>query len=111
MFKPSERMTVEGEGSEVLLNIVDGRAGDEHAQTLVDEVDFINPFASSDQFNSRVNVRPCPGQKHLFTLDFTTSHYAFTCARSRTTRSLDHFYQLNAILKVALSITIKLILF
>ena len=93
-------MTVEGEGAEVLLNIVDGRTGDEPAQPPVDEADFINPFASSDQHNSRVNVRPCPGQKHLFTVDFTTSHYAFTCARSRTTRSLDHFYQLNAILKV-----------
>ena len=104
-------MTVEGEGAEVLLNIVDGRTGAEPAQPPADEADFINPFASSDQHNSRVNVRPCPGRKHLFTVDFTTSHYAFTCARSRTTRSLDHFYQLNAILKVVLSTNLLILIF
>jgi len=85
----------------VLLDIRDGRTvvdvGREDDE--VDTIEIVNPLGESQKENTRVSIRPLPGRRNEFTVDFSTRHYAFSCCRSQTVRSLESFYQLHTILK------------
>ena len=89
----------DGGGFEVLLDIRDGRTVEDLGQE--DEVDIIEIVnRESQKQNTRVSIKPLPGRRNEFTIDFSTRHYAFSCCRSQTVRSLESFYQLHTILKV-----------
>jgi len=90
----------EGGGFEVLLDIRDGRTlADDGEEDEVDTIKIVNPPVESQKENTRVSIRPLPGRRNEFTVDFSTRHYAFSCCRSQTVRSLESFYQLHTILK------------
>ena len=95
---------IDGGGFQVLLDIRDGRTvvdvGREDDE--VDTIEIVNPLGESQKENTRVSIRPLPGRRNEFTVDFSTRHYAFSCCRSQTVRSLESFYQLHTILKVRL---------
>ena len=95
---------IDGGGFQVLLDIRDGRTvvdvGREDDE--VDTIEIVNPPVESQKKNTRVSIRPLPGRRNEFTVDFSTRHYAFSSCRSQTVRSLESFYQLHAILKVRL---------
>jgi len=92
---------IDGGGFQVLLDIRDGRTvvdvGREDDE--VDTIEIVNPLGESQKENTRVSIRPLPGRRNEFTVDFSTRHYAFSCCRSQTVRSLESFYQLHTILK------------
>ena len=94
---------IDGGGFEVLLDIRDGRTvANVGEDDEVDTIEIVNPLVESQKENTRVSIRPLPGRRNEFTVDFSTSHYAFSCCRSQTVRSLESFYQLHTILKVIL---------
>jgi len=91
---------IDGGGFEVLLDIRDGRTvANVGEDDEVDTIEIVNPLVESQKENTRVSIRPLPGRRNEFTVDFSTRHYAFSCCRSQTVRSLESFYQLHAILK------------
>ena len=92
---------IDGGGFEVLVDIKDGRtlATDEQNDE-VDSIEIVNPLEECGKHNTRVCITPLVGKRNEFTIDFSTGHYAFSCQRSQTVRSLESFYQLHAILKV-----------
>ena len=93
----------DGGGFEVLLDIRDGRTfADDGEENEVDTIKIVNPPVESQKENTRVSIRPLPGRRNEFTVDFSTRHYAFSCCRSQTVRGLESFYQLHTILKVRL---------
>ena len=94
---------IDGGGFEVLLDIRDGRTvANVGEDDEVDTIEIVNPLVESQKENTRVSIRPLPGRRNEFTVDFSTRHYAFSCCRSQTVRSLESFYQLHTILKVIL---------
>ena len=94
---------MDGGGFEVVLDIRDGRTvADVGEEDEVDTIEIVNPLVESQKENTRVSIRPLPGRRNEFTVDFSTRHYAFSCCRSQTVRSLESFYQLHTILKVSL---------
>jgi len=97
----SEEMScIDGGGFEVLFDIRHGRTVvDVGEDDEVDTIEIVNPPVESQKKNTRVSIRPLPGRRNEFTVDFSTRHYAFSCCRSQTVRSLESFYQLHAILK------------
>ena len=99
----SEEMSAtDGGGFEVFLDIRDGRTvvGQDDK---VDTIEIVNPLVESPKENTRVSIRPLPGRRNEFTVDFSTRHYAFSSCRSQTVRSLESFYQLHTILKVRMT--------
>ena len=92
---------IDGGGFEVLVDIKDGRTlVTDEQNDEVDSIEIVNPLEECSKHNTRVCIRPLVGQRNEFTIDFSTGHYAFSCQRSQTVRSLESFYQLHAILKV-----------
>ena len=99
---------MDGGGFEVVLDIRDGRTvADVGEEDEVDAIEIVNPLVESQKENTRVSIRPLPGRRNEFTVDFSTRHYAFSCCRSQTVRSLESFYQLHTILKVSLRTILK----
>merc|ERR1711962_1337460 len=91
----------DGDGFEVLVDIKDGRTlGNDEQNDEVDSIEIVNPLEECGKHNTRVCIRPLVGKRNEFTIDFSTGHYAFSCQRSQTVRSLESFYQLHTILKV-----------
>jgi len=91
---------IDGGGFEVLLDIRDGRTvANVGEDDEVDSIEIVNPLVESRKENTRVCISPLAGIRNEFTVDFSTRHYAFSCCRSQTVRSLESFYQLHAILK------------
>ena len=92
---------IDGGGFEVLVDIKDGRTlVTDEQNDEVDSIEIVNPLEECGKHNTRVCIRPLVGKRNEFTIDFSTGHYAFSCQRSQTVRSLESFYQLHAILKV-----------
>ena len=99
---------IDGGGFEVLLDIRDGRTVANVGEAdEVDSIEIVNPLVESRKENTRVCISPLAGIRNEFTVDFSTRHYAFSCCRSQTVRSLESFYQLHAILKVRLRHLLK----
>jgi len=91
---------IDGGGFEVLVDIKDGRTlVTDEQNDEVDSIEIVNPLEECSKHNTRVCIRPLVGKRNEFTIDFSTGHYAFSCQRSQTVRSLESFYQLHTILK------------
>eukprot|EP00092_Neocalanus_flemingeri_P027817 GFUD01030197.1.p1 GENE.GFUD01030197.1~~GFUD01030197.1.p1 ORF type:complete len:174 (+),score=39.57 GFUD01030197.1:37-522(+) len=78
------------DGFEVQIDIEDGR----------EPLDTPDGTAGVEfDYNTSVRVKPSPDKNRTFMIELGTTHYAFSCHKSCTTRTLDEFYQLQNILK------------